>query len=127
MRGQDEKQGFMYTCLSPEQRAPTNHPLRPIQAFADFDAVVREARKQDLLSDEHFTVDGTLIDAWASMKSFQPKETANDTGNPPTGGGRNATMDFKGEKRSNQTHQSTPGLDGRTTRHAGYAVSQRIR
>ena len=205
MRGQDEKQGFMYTYLSPEQRVPTNHPLRAIKAFADavliemnptfqvmysntgrpsipperllkaqllialftvrsdrmfceqlnynilfrwfldmnleeasfdatsftknrerllahdvslkfFDAVVREARKQDLLSDEHFTVDGTLIDAWASMKSFQPKETGGGSGNPPPGGGRNATLDFKGEKRSNQTHQSRTDPEARLMR-----------
>lgn len=80
-----------------------------------FDAVVREARKQDLLSDEHFTVDGTLIDAWASTKSFQPKET-DDSDKQPKGGGRNPTVDFHGEKRSNQTHQSTTDPEARLMR-----------
>lgn len=80
-----------------------------------FDAVVREARKQDLLSDEHFTVDGTLIDAWASLKSFQPKETG-DSDKPPKGGGRNPTMDFHGEKRSNQTHRSATDPEARLMR-----------
>lgn len=81
-----------------------------------FDAVVRQARQQDLLSDDHFTVDGTLIDAWASLKSFQPKETQNDSDNPPKGGGRNPTVDFHGDKRSNQTHQSTTDKEARLMR-----------
>jgi len=57
-----------------------------------------------LTSHEHFTVDGTLIEAWASMKSFVPKD---GSGKPPEGGGKNPTVDFKGEKRSNETHAST--------------------
>jgi len=65
--------------------------------------VVSQARAQDLTSDEHFTVDGTLIEAWASLKSFQRKD-GNHT--PPDDPG-NPTVDFHGEKRSNQTHQST--------------------
>jgi hypothetical protein len=57
------------------------------------------------LSDEHFTVDGTLIEAWASMKSFQPK--ADYTGKPgPRGGERNPDVDFRGQERSNDTHES---------------------
>ena len=56
-----------------------------------------------LLSSEHFSVDGTLIDAWASMKSFQPK----DGSGPPSGHGRNGERDFHGQKRSNETHSST--------------------
>ncbi|MBR9973936.1 IS5 family transposase, partial [Magnetospirillum sulfuroxidans] len=63
-------------------------------------AVVAQARSRDLLSDEHFSVDGTLIEAWASMKSFKPK----DGGDDPPGPGRNGERDFRGEKRSNQTH-----------------------
>ncbi|HYL93865.1 MAG TPA: IS5 family transposase [Alphaproteobacteria bacterium] len=66
--------------------------------------VVEQARAQDLLSEEHFTVDGTLIEAWAGQKSFQRKD-----GPPSSGGdgGSNPTVDFHGEKRGNQTHQST--------------------
>ena len=81
-----------------------------------FDAVVRQARKRDLLSDDHFTVDGTLIDAWASMKSFQSKEIQTDSGKPPKDGGRNSTLDFRGEKRSNKTHQSTTDPESRLMR-----------
>ena len=79
-----------------------------------FQAVVAQARAAGLLSDEHFTVDGTLIEAWASHKSFQPK----DDQQPPTGGdaGSNPTVDFKGTKRSNQTHQSTTDPDARLYR-----------
>lgn len=205
MRGQDEKQGFMYTYLSPEQRVPTNHPLRTIKAFADtvlkemnptfkvmysntgrpsipperllkaqllialysvrsdrmfceqldynilfrwfldmnleeasfdatsftknrerllahavsmkfFDAVVRQARKQDLLSDDHFTVDGTLIDAWASLKSFRSQESKEGSGQPPQDGGRNSMADYRGEKRSNKTHRSTTDPQARLMR-----------
>ena len=65
--------------------------------------VVEQARAKGLTSDEHFTVDGTLLEAWASAKSFQPKDkkelpAPDDPGNP--------TVDFRGEKRSNETHQS---------------------
>ncbi|MGH7253761.1 MAG: IS5 family transposase, partial [Nitrospiraceae bacterium] len=73
------------------------------QAF--FDRVLKQARGQLLLSDEHFTVDGTLIEAAASLKSFKPRDgeppktTDDDPGNP--------SVDFHGEKRSNATHQST--------------------
>ena len=59
-----------------------------------------------LLSSEHFSVDGSLIQAWASMKSFQPKD-----GDVPPGGGRNPSRDFRGERRSNLTHGSTTDPD----------------
>jgi len=69
--------------------------------------VVKQAKEKNLTSDEHFTVDGTLIEAWASLKSFQRKgeKTAppDDPGNP--------TIDFHGEKRSNDTHESTTDPD----------------
>jgi transposase len=81
-------------------------------------AVLAQPRIKRLLSSEHFSVDGTLIEAWASMKSFKPKEP--DRGGPPDGGttagGRNAPADFRGEKRSNQTHQSTTDPDARLYR-----------
>jgi transposase len=69
--------------------------------------VVSQARDKNLTSDEHFTVDGTLIEAWASLKSFQRKGEKN---NPPDDPG-NPTIDFHGEKRSNDTHQSTTDPD----------------
>lgn len=80
-------------------------------ALKFFDKVVGHARKEGLLSDEHFTVDGTLIEAAASMKSFRPKNedpsdrpsTDNDKGNP--------TVNFRGERRTNETHCSTTDPD----------------
>ncbi len=66
--------------------------------------VVGQAQAQGLKSDEHFTVDGTLIEAWASLKSFRRKDEKNP---PPPDDPGNPTVDFHGEKRSNQTHEST--------------------
>lgn len=68
-------------------------------------AVLAQKRIKALLSDEHFSVDGTLIEAWASMKSFRPKDGSGEDGDPPTGG-RNPERSFKGQKRSNETHAS---------------------
>jgi len=77
-----------------------------------FDAVLAEARERELLSDEHFTVDGTLLEAWASMKSVQPR----DGGSPPTRGGRDWDVDYRGEQRSNETHASTTDPEARLMR-----------
>jgi len=205
MRGENSTQGHMFTYLSPEQRVPADHPLRPIKQSADqvlkelsptframysavgrpsipperllkaqvlialysvrsdrlfcetldynilfrwfldmnleepswdastfsknrdrllehdvatkfFDAVVRMARQKNLLSDEHFTVDGTLVEAWASMKSFRPKgEPPSDR---PSTDGRNPSVDFRGEKRKNATHCSTTDPEARLMRKA---------
>ena len=80
-----------------------------------FRGVVAAAREKRLMSDEHFTVDGTLIEAWASLKSFRPKDGADrreddddDPGNP--------SVDFHGEKRTNATHQSTTDPESRLAR-----------
>jgi transposase len=77
-----------------------------------FEEVVNLARKQELLSDEHFSVDGTLIQAWASQKSYRPKDE--DQG--PKGGGRNAEANFHGEKRSNKTHESKTDPEAKMAR-----------
>lgn len=83
-----------------------------------FASVLSLPQVRNLLSSEHFSVDGTLIEAWASMKSFVPK----DGGDPPSGqgrggsGGRNAERDFHGEKRKNDTHSSTTDPDARLFR-----------
>jgi len=76
-----------------------------------FQTVKAQAERAGLLSREHFTVDGTLIEAWASMKSFRPK--GGDRQDPPADGGRNPEIDFKGETRKNNTHQSTTDPDSR--------------
>src|SRR3990172_9080727 len=78
-----------------------------------FAEVLAKAKAANLTSDEHFSVDGTLIEAWASMKSFRPKDE------PPTkGGGRNREIDFRGETRTNDTHESTTDLDCRLYKKA---------
>jgi transposase len=89
------------------------------QAF--FEAVLAQARQRDVLSAEHFTVDGTLLEAWASHKSFTPKAqpalppTDDDPGNP--------TVDFHGAPRSNATHQSTTDPDAQLIRKSrGHAA-----
>jgi transposase len=204
MRGADTQQSSMFSYLSPEERVPANHPLRPIRRMVDdalkalspsfsrlysafgrpsippekllralllqvlytvrsermlmeqleynllfrwfvglnmdeavwvptvfsknrdrllegdiaekfFAHVLGQARNANLLSDEHFSVDGTLIEAWASQKSFQRK----DRPAPPPDDPGNPTIDFHGEKRSNETHQSTTDPDARLARKSG--------
>jgi transposase len=207
MRGDDVQQGAMFSYLSPEQRVPADHPLRPIRQMVDavlkrlsprfeamyaergrpsippekllralllqclysvrsermlmeqldynllfrwfvglnmddavwhftvfsqnrerllkadvadafFEEVGQLAREKGLLSDEHFTVDGTLIEAWAGQKSFKsrpggemrPPPTDSDPGNP--------TVNFRGEKRTNDTHASTTDPDARLYKKA---------
>ena len=77
-------------------------------------AVLARPEVQKLLSTDHFSVDGTLVEAWASLKSVKPKE---GSGEPPArGGGRNAEVDFHGQRRSNETHGSTSDPDARLYR-----------
>ena len=197
MRGDNEQQAGMFSYISPEQRVPADHPLRPIRKMTDeifkqlsprfdqlyartgrpsiaperllralllqvlysvrsermlmeqleynllfrwfvglnmddrvwdattftknrerllrgdiaeqfFAAVLEQARDYELLSDEHFTVDGTLLEAAASLKSFKAKDETNE---PPPDNPGNPTVNFHGQKRSNKTHQSTTDPD----------------
>lgn len=92
-----------------------------------FNAVLVLANNHALLSHEHFTVDGTLLEAWASHKSFRPKSDptlppSDDDG--PGYAGRNPSLNFRGEKRSNATHESVTDADARLTRksHHGAAI-----
>ena len=78
-----------------------------------FNAVLGQARRQGLLADEHFTVDGTLIEAWAGHQSFTRKDADRQT--PPDDPG-NPSVDFHGERRSNATHQSTTDPEARLAR-----------
>ncbi len=201
MRGPDERSDFLFSYVSPEQRVPADHPLRPIRRIVDaalgrlsprFDAmytdfgrpsippeqllralllqvlhtvrserllieqleynllfrwfvglgmddpiwdhstfsknrdrllrgdiaeaffaeVLDEARTHGLLSDEHFTVDGTLLEAWASHKSFRPK----DEDPPPPDDPKNPAVNFRGERRKNDTHASRTDPDARLYR-----------
>jgi hypothetical protein len=85
-------------------------------AHAFFDQVLAQARHRDLLSDEHFTVDGTLIEAWAWQKSFKLKE-AEPPSQPPDDPG-NPSIDFRGERRTNATHASTTHPEARLYKKA---------
>src|SRR5229473_1149996 len=78
-----------------------------------FQVVLDEAKARDLISDEHFTVDGTLLEAWASLKSFK-KVGADDP--PPSDDPGNPTVDFHGETRTNTTHASTTDPDAKLAR-----------
>jgi transposase len=73
-------------------------------------AILAQPKVKTLLSTDHFSIDGTLIEAWASMKSVKPKDRS---GEPPADGGRNAEADFHGERRSNETHASTTDPEAR--------------
>jgi transposase len=204
MRGDDIQQGAMFSYLSPEQRVPAHHPLRPIRRMVDtvlkrlsprFEAMYAEggrpsippekllralllqclysvrserllmeqldynllfrwfvglnmddpvwdftvfsknrerlleadvacaffaeigqlAREQGLLSDEHFTVDGTLIEAWAGQKSFKPRTGTPPPSDPDSG---NPSVDFRGQKRTNDTHASTTDADAKLYKKA---------
>jgi transposase len=83
-------------------------------ATAFFDAVLLHAETERLLSDEHFTVDGTLLEAWASQKSFRSR----DQDPPADGGGGNPMVNFHGQQRTNATHQSTTDPDARLYKKA---------
>jgi transposase len=84
-------------------------------AEAFFDQVLKQASAHELLSSEHFTVDGTLLEAWASQKSFQKKDGG---GSPSDGDPSNPSVNFHGEKRANETHQSKTDPEARMARKA---------
>ena len=100
---------FDHSVFSQNRRRLLDHDV----AGKFFTEVVEKAREARLMSDEHFTVDGTLIEAWASLKSFRPK--GEKPGDPPDDPG-NPTVNFHGEKRSNQTHESTTDPQARLAR-----------
>jgi IS5 family transposase len=83
-------------------------------AAAFFDAIRAQAREAGLLSNEHFTVDSTQLNAWASLKSFKPRQPATPTAPPDDPG--NPTVNFRGERRSNATHASTTDPDAQLYR-----------
>ena len=205
MRGQDTQQAGMFSYLSPEERVPATHPLRPIRRYVDmaltalspqlaklyahtgrpsiapekllralllqvlyslrserllmeelqynlllrwfvgldldapvwdvtvftknrdrllagevatafFEQVLAQAKAHRLLSDEHFTVDGTLIEAWAGQKSFKQKTAATPV--PPPEDPGNPSVDFRGERRTNATHASTTDPEARLYKKA---------
>jgi hypothetical protein len=137
MRGDDREPDSMFSYIWVEQRAPADHPLRAIRVLVDgvlddmspttaftktgcsittspgfFRRLVERA--QPLMSDEHFTVDGTLIEAWASQKSFQRKD----------GGPDDDRRNFRGQERKSDTHASTTDPDARLYRKSNTAESR---
>lgn len=103
-----EERSFDHSTFSTNRSRLIEHDIAK-QFFA---GSVREARAQRLLSDEHFTVDGTLIEAWASFKSLKRKD-----GTPPRSGGDGTGMvDFRGEKRTNATHESSTDPEAKLMR-----------
>ena len=103
------EESFVPTVFSKNRERLLAHDV----AAQFFGAVVEQARKAKLMSNEHFTVDGTLIDAWASLKSFEKKGVDDKT--PPDDPG-NPTVNFHGEKRSHDTHESRTDTDARLAR-----------
>ncbi len=91
-----------------------------VQKF--FERVVASALVDQYASNDHFTVDGTLIQSWASLKSFRPKEEPRDR--PPAEGGSNPSVDFRGEKWSNETHRSTTDPEARLAKKSPGAGAQ---
>ena len=91
-----------------------------VQQF--FERVVATALVEEYASNDHFTVDGTLIQSWASLKSFRPKDEPVDQ--PPAEGGSNPSVDFRGQKRSNETHQSTTDPQARLAKKSPGAGAQ---
>jgi transposase len=115
-----ETPAFDATTFSKNRQRVLEHDV----ARQFFLRVTGEARRLGLLSDEHFSVDGTLLEAWASMKSFKPRDGGPD-GNggaragvhdAGAGDGRNEDVDFRGNKRSNATHQSATDPEARLAR-----------
>jgi transposase len=114
---------FDHSSFAKNRRRLLDHAVS--RAF--FEAVLIQARQQHLLSNDHFTVDGTLLESWASLKSFQRKPNLGGQrkpkrgrrgGRPPgaAGGGRNQEVNFRGERRSNETHYSSTDPDARLAR-----------
>ena len=110
-----ESAGFDATTFSKNRQRLLEHDVT--RQF--FGKVTGEARRLGLLSEEHFSVDGTLLEAWASVKSFRPRDEGDgsDGGRPGPGeGGRDQEVDFHGQKRSNKTHVSTTDPEARLAR-----------
>lgn len=106
-----EEAGFDASTFSRNRQRLLDHDV----AKLFFIEVVEAARQARLLSHEHFTVDGTLIEAWASLKSFKPKDEATKKDDPPDDRG-NPSVNWHGEKRSNETHESKTDPDAKLAR-----------
>src|SRR5438067_520402 len=105
-----DQPAFDATTFTKNRKRLLDHEV----ADAFFAAVVRQAKLRRYVSSEHFSVDGTLLQAWASHKSFKPKDGRQPPAGPPSG--RNAEVQWHGEKRSNDTHASTTDPESRLYR-----------
>src|SRR5665213_1073299 len=143
MRGAEEQQAILFSYRSIEDRIPSDHPLRAMRQLVDpllsknrdrllkgniaevfFNQVLVMANDHQLLSQEHFTVDGTLIEAWASQKSFRPIDDVTPPPNDDTpSNGSNPSVNFHGEKRTNATHRSTTDPDARLAKKSRNAAA----
>ena len=101
-------ESFNYSVFSKNKARLLEHQI----AREFLGKVLAEARRRHLLSEDHFTVDGTLLEAWASLKSFHPK----DYGKPSGGGEKNPSVDFHSQQRTNDTHESTTDGEARLAR-----------
>jgi transposase len=106
-----EEKSFNHSSFSTNRERLLQHEV----AERFHEAVVAQAEKRGLVSKEHFSVDGTLVEAWASLKSFRPKDEKKDDREPPDDKG-NPSVDFHGEKRSNETHASTTDPEAKLAR-----------
>jgi transposase len=106
-----DEESFVPTVFTKNRKRLIEHEV----ASRFFGAIVEQARAAGLMSDDHFTVDGTLIEAWASLKSFKRKDEKPGDKSPPDDPG-NPTVDFHGEKRSNDTHESKTDPEARLAR-----------
>jgi transposase len=107
---------FDATTFSKNRQRLLDHEI----ADRFFAAVVRQAKPRRYVSSDHFSVDGTLLEAWASHKSFQPK----DRPSAPLAPGRNAEVSFRGQRRSNQTHASTTDPEARLARKSNATAAK---
>jgi len=102
---------FDATAFTHNRERLTRHGI--LQRF--FDGIVKQCMEEGLTSDDHFSVDGTLIQSYASMKSLKPiEETEKKDGDPPAG--KNPSVDFRGERRTNATHRSETDPEARLYR-----------
>ena len=113
-----DQAAFDATTFSKNRKRLLEHQV----ADEFFAAVVRQAKLRRYMSSDHFSVDGTLLEAWASHKSFKPKDDATPPSGPSTG--RNTEVDFKGTKRSNDTHESTTDPQARLYRKSNNTAAQ---
>ena len=104
-----ETPAFNATSFTKNRDRLLSHEVAP----RFFQAVLTQAKAARLISAEHFTVDGTLLEAWASLKSFQPRDAADHRPRGGSGGTRNPDVDFRGTPRRNDTHVSTTDPDAR--------------